>query len=248
MLKTRIIPVLTFNGLSLVKTRQFNTSRIVGNPIQSARIYNSRNVDELVFVDIKASEQRRKINLKLVKKIIDECFMPVTIGGGIENFDDINNLLRIGADKVLIKSKAIEDPNFISKAVDYFGSQCISVAVDVELKKGDYYIHYKNNSNISLKNFIYEMNNCKVGEYSVNAVQKDGMMEGYDLKLYNEVKKITTRPIIALGGAGKPKHFDELAQDGFKGAFAAASIFHFTQFTPQEVKRGLKKINIPVRL
>ena len=98
-----------------------------GNPIQVARIHNSREVDELIFVDIMATHQKRKMNLPLIKKIIDECFMPVTIGGGVETFEDINSLLRIGADKVIIKTKAIEDPSFISKAVDYFGSQCISL-------------------------------------------------------------------------------------------------------------------------
>ena len=116
MLKVRIIPILTFDGLSLVKTKQFKNPRIIGNPIQAARVYNSRNVDELVFIDIKATEQNRKINLPLVKKIIDECFMPVTIGGGIRSFEDINDLLGIGADKVLIKSMALQDPKFIINA------------------------------------------------------------------------------------------------------------------------------------
>ena len=117
MLKVRLIPVMTFNGISLVKTKQFANARTVGNPIQVARVFNTRNVDELVFIDIKATEQGRKINLALVKKIIDECFMPVTIGGGIQTFEDINDLLRIGADKVLIKSMALKDPKFIIKVV-----------------------------------------------------------------------------------------------------------------------------------
>lgn len=248
MLKTRIIPVLTFNGISLVKTKQFDTVRTVGNPIQAARIYNSRNVDELIFVDIMATYQKRKVNLPLVKKIIDECFMPVTIGGGVETFEDINDLLRIGADKVIIKTKAIEDPSFISKAVDYFGSQCISIAVDVELINGNYFIQSKIHSNISLEAFIHEMNNCQVGEYAVNAVHRDGMMEGYDQTLYKLVSEKTTCPIIAIGGAGNPTHFTDLIQKGFKGALAAASLFHFTQYTPQEIKKVLNAINIPVRI
>lgn len=247
MLKTRIIPVLTFNGISLVKTKQFDSVRTVGNPIQAARIYNSREVDELIFVDIMATNQKRKVNLPLVKKIIDECFMPVTIGGGVETFEDINSLLRIGADKVIVKTKAIEDPSFISKAVDYFGSQCISIAVDAELINGDYFIFSKNHKNISLKDFIQEMNNCKVGEYAVNAVDRDGMMQGYDLSLYRLVNQITNVPIIAIGGAGTPEHFVQLCQNKFKGALAAASIFHFTQHTPQEIKKTLELINIPVR-
>ena len=131
MLKVRVIPILTFNGLSLVKTKQFKLPRIVGNPIQSARVFNSRDVDELVFIDIMASKMKRKINLNLVKNVIKECFMPVTIGGGISSFEDISDLLKIGADKVLIKTKALNDIDFIKNAVNYFGSQCISISVDV---------------------------------------------------------------------------------------------------------------------
>jgi len=247
MLKTRIIPVLTFNGISLVKTKQFNSPRIVGNPIQAARVYNNRDVDEIIFLDIKAKEQKRKLNLPMVKKIIDECFMPISIGGGVETFDDINNFLRIGADKVIIKTKAIEDPIFVSKAVDYFGSQCISISVDVIQVNGKYFIFNKKN-NIPLETFIQEMNNCKVGEYAVNSVDRDGMMQGYDLDLYKIVNQLTNIPVIAIGGAGTPEHFVKLCQSGFKGALAAASIFHFTQHTPQEIKRTLDFVKIPVRI
>ena len=247
-LKTRIIPILTFNGISLVKSKQFDSFRTVGNPIQAARIYNSRDVDELIFVDIMASKQKRKVNLPLVKKIIDECFMPVTIGGGVYTFEDINNLLRIGADKVIIKTKAIEDPGFISRAVDYFGSQCISISVDAELINGDYFLHCKSKKRIPLKIFIHEMNKCKVGEYAINTVHRDGMMNGYDFELFKLVNGITSSPLIAIGGAGNPTHFIDLVQKGFKGALGAASIFHFTQYTPRSIKKALNEINIPVRI
>jgi cyclase len=248
MLKVRLIPVMTFNGISLVKTKQFTTSRTVGNPIQVARVYNSRNVDELVFIDIKATEQNRKINLPLVKKVIDECFMPVTIGGGIQTFDDINDLLHIGADKVLMKTMALEDPDFIVKAVQYFGSQCISIAVDVLLKEGQYWIHQKNDEKILMETFINKMNACNVGEFVVNAVHNDGIMNGYDFELYKKVTQLTSKPVVALGGAGTPSHFTELVRTGYNGDLAAASIYHFTQFTPQEVKTTLKNAQIPVRI
>jgi cyclase len=130
MLKVRIIPILTFNGFGLVKTKKFTNPRMVGNPVQAARVYNSRGVDELVFVDIFASSQNRKVNLKLVADVIKECYMPVAIGGGIETIEDINNLLKIGADKVIIKTKALLDAKFIDEAVAFFGSQCISIAID----------------------------------------------------------------------------------------------------------------------
>jgi len=239
---------MTFNGISLVKTKQFASSRTVGNPIQVARVYNSRNVDELVFIDIKATEQNRKINLLLVKKVIDECFMPVTIGGGIQTFEDINDLLHIGADKVLIKTIALEDPDFIVKAVKYFGSQCISIAVDVIFENGEYWIHQKNDEKLLMDNFIKKMNACNVGEFVVNAVHNDGMMSGYDLGLYEKVTQLTSKPIVAIGGAGTPSHFTELISTNYNGALAAASIYHFTQYTPQEVKKTLNKAQIPVRI
>jgi imidazole glycerol-phosphate synthase subunit HisF len=248
MLKVRLIPVMTFNGISLVKTKQFTNARTVGNPIQVARVYNSRNVDELVFIDIKATEQSRKINLPLVKKVIDECFMPVTIGGGINTFEDINDLLGIGADKVLIKSIALQDPDFIKKAVDYFGSQCISVAVDVILDNGEYWIYQKNDEKLLMETFINKMHQCNVGEFVVNAVDNDGMMNGFDKELYQKVTRITSKPIVALGGAGTPSHFTDLVQTNYNGALAAASIYHFTQYTPQEVKKTLNKAQIPVRI
>ena len=248
MLKVRLIPVMTFNGISLVKTKQFTNPRTVGNPIQVARVYNSRNVDELIFVDIKATEQGRNINLPLVKKVIDECFMPVTIGGGIRTFENINDLLGIGADKVLIKSMALQDPDFIINAVDYFGSQCISIAVDVILADGEYWIQQKNDEKVLMEVFINKMNQCNVGEFVVNAVDNDGMMNGYDHDLYQKVTRITSKPIVALGGAGTPSHFIQLMQTGYNGALAAASIYHFTQFTPQEVKSTLNNAKIPVRI
>lgn len=248
MLKTRLIPILTFNGISLVKTKQFGLPRVVGNPIQAARVYNSRNVDELVFVDITATQKNRPMNLSLVKRVIDECFMPVTIGGGIQTHEQINDLLGIGADKVLIKTKALIDLEFITKAVNYYGSQCISIAVDVILKEGDYYIHNNIREGLLMKTFIEEMNELKVGELVVNSVDRDGMMEGFDQKLYTQVESLSRIPVVATGGAGIPKHFSDLLASGYSGGVAAASIFHFTQFTPQDVKRELRQHNFHVRI
>ena len=248
MLKIRIIPILTFNGLSLVKTKNFNSTRILGNPIQSARVYNSRDVDELVFIDITASRENRKINLNLVKKVIYECFMPVTIGGEVSSFDDISNLLKIGADKVLIKTKALDDKKFIKRAVEYFGSQCISISIDA-IKDNENYIikDYRKNNKI-VNEFIKEMNECEVGEYVINSVDKDGCMSGFDIELYEQCKKLTQKPIIAVGGAGVPEDFIKLINSKFYGALGASSIFHFTQFTPYDVKTSMKENNISVRV
>jgi cyclase len=140
MLKVRIIPVLTFNGFGLVKTKRFVNPRMVGNPVQAARVYNNRGVDELVFIDINATTQKRKINLKVVSDVIKECYMPVAIGGGIETIEDINDLLKIGADKVIIKTKALLDIDFIKKAVAFFGSQCICISIDTYCTENGYQI------------------------------------------------------------------------------------------------------------
>ncbi len=248
MLKVRIIPILTFNGFGLVKTKQFANPRMVGNPVQSARVYNSRGVDELVFLDIFASAQKRKINLKLVADVIKECYMPVAIGGGIESIQDINDLLKIGADKVVIKTKAFLDKDFIKESVLFFGSQCISIAVDVQQSESEYSVHNKLGLQISLDDFLSEMIVCKVGEFIVNSVDNDGLMSGFDTDLINYVLSKTQIPVVAVGGGGKMEHYNELFSKTNVKAVGSASIFHFTQFTPLDIKNELKNIGIPVRL
>jgi len=248
MLKVRIIPVLTFNGFGLVKTKRFSNPRMVGNPVQVARVYNSRGVDELVFIDIFASLQKRKINLKLVKDVIRECYMPVAIGGGIESLDDISDLLKIGADKVVIKTKALLDKQFIKNAVDFYGSQCISVSVDAYLTNDGYKVFNNLNIDITVEKFIEEIIVCKVGELVLNSVDNDGIMNGFDIDLVNYVSKMVSIPIIVVGGGGNMKHYNKLFSETNTQAVGSASIFHFTQFTPLDIKNELKSINIPVRL
>lgn len=248
MLKVRIIPILTFNGFGLVKTKEFGNPRMVGNPVQAARVYNSRGVDELVFLDIFATAQKRKINLKLVADVIKECYMPVAIGGGIESIEDINNLLKIGADKVVIKTKAILDKDFIKEAVLFFGSQCISISVDAYKTLDGYKIFNKQNIDKPLDDFIQEMVDCKVGELVLVSVDNDGMMKGFDTDLINYVEKMTNIPVIAVGGGGDLKNYNELFSKTNVQAVGSASIFHFTQYTPLDIKNELKSINIPVRI
>ena len=141
MLKVRIIPILTFNGFALVKTKQFAQPRMVGNPVQAARVYNSRGVDELIFLDIFASKQNRKQNLNIVRDVIKECFMPVGIGGGIKTIEDIQALLKIGADKVVIKTQALTNPDFILEASNFFGAQCITISADIKKQEDRYMVH-----------------------------------------------------------------------------------------------------------
>lgn len=248
MLKVRIIPILTFNGFGLVKTKKFSNPRMVGNPVQAARVYNNRGVDELVFIDIFATSQKRKINLKLVADVIKECYMPVAIGGGIETIQDINDLLKIGADKVIIKTKALTDIDFIKEAVAFFGSQCISIAVDAFKTAEGYKIYNKLDIDKSLENSVQELIDCKVGEFVLVSVDNDGMMNGFDTELINSVEKMTNIPIIAVGGGGNMEHYNELFSKTNVQAVGSASIFHFTQYTPLDIKNELKSINIPVRI
>ncbi len=248
MLKVRIIPILTFNGFALVKTKQFINPRMVGNPVQAARVYNSRAVDELAFIDIFATQQNRKINLKIVQDVIKECFMPVAIGGGITSVEDINDLLKIGADKVIIKSASIKDKNFIKTASEFFGAQCITISVDVQKKNDRFEILNIAGKNIAMHDFISEMQEAGAGEIILNAVNNDGMMSGFDIELIKEAEKITKVPMICVGGGGKPDHYIELFQNTNCEAVGSSSIFHFTQFTPLDIKNSLQKINKPVRL
>jgi len=222
---------------------------MVGNPVQTARIYNSRGVDELVFLDIFATEQDRNLNLKLVSEVIKECFMPVSIGGGIKSLEDINDLLKIGADKVVIKTMALKDPKFIKDAVLFFGSQCISIAIDVIFKDQEYVIKTGPNfDEMNLTDFLNSMEDCDVGEYLLCSTDDDGMMNGFNIELVDYVSKLTNKPIIAIGGAGKPEHFVTLFETTNIEAAASSSIYHFTQYTPQDVKNSLKTRGFNVRL
>jgi len=249
MLKCRVIPILTFNGIALVKTKQFGLNpRMLGNAIQAAKVYNARNVDELVFLDIYASDQKRKINLNVVKLIIDECFMPVAIGGGITSIEDIHHLLAIGADKVVIKNKIIESPEFVNQASEIFGNQCITVAIDAIKKDGLYFLYNRLNKTIPLIEYLNHISVFNFGEVILTSVDKDGMMNGFDIELVKIVESIITVPIVVSGGGGNPDHYADLFSETSIEAVASASIFHFTRYTPLDIKRTLKSIGRPVRI
>jgi cyclase len=249
MLKCRVIPILTFNGFALVKTKKFAANpRMVGNAVQAARVFNSRNVDELVFLDIFASDQKRKINLQMVRAIINECFMPVAIGGGIKTIKDINDLLAIGADKVVIKNKLIEDPQFVNRASKVFGNQCITLAVDAVKKAGDYYLYNRIGKTVKLVDFLQNISTLNFGEIILTSVDHDGMMDGFDIKLVQLVEKLVDVPIVVAGGAGKPEHFKELFSKTNVEAVGAASIFYFTRYTPYDLKKAISKVGRPVRI
>ena len=250
MLKCRVIPVLTFNGFALVKTKMFaSNARMVGNAVQAAKVYNYRNVDELVFLDIYASDQNRKINLQIAKQIIKECFMPVAIGGGIKTVDDIKDLLSIGADKIVLKNKIIEDPEFINTAANIYGNQCITLAIDA-IKKNDnkYYLYNRLGKEILLFEFLNKIKSYNFGELILTSVNNDGMMNGFDIELVNKVEKLINTPIVVGGGGGEPSHFKELFLKTSVQAVSAASIFHFTRYTPRDIKLAIQSAGKPVRI
>ena len=250
MLKCRVMPILTFNGFGLVKTKGFAPNpRMVGNAVQAAKVYNSRNVDELVFLDIYASDKNRKMNLQLAKQIINECFMPVALGGGIKTIEDIHDLLLIGADKVVLKQKMIEDPEFINQASAIFGNQCITLAIDaIKKPDGNYYLYNRVDKALLLFDFLHHIKNYAFGEIILTSVNNDGMMSGFDIELVQAVEKIIDVPIVVAGGAGEPEHFKELFSKTNIEAVAASSIFHFTRYTPRDLKLAIASVGKPVRI
>lgn len=249
MLKCRVIPILTFNGFALVKTKGFGSNaRMVGNAVQAAKVFNARNVDELVFLDIYASDKNRKMNLNMARLIINECFMPVALGGGIKTIEDIHNLLEIGADKVILKNRIIEDPEFINEASSVFGNQCISLAIDAIKENNKYFLYNRIGKKILLFNFLETIKSYNFGEIILTSVNNDGMMNGFDIELVQKVEQIINVPIVVSGGAGNPDHFKELFSKTNIEAVAAASIFHFTRYTPRDLKLAIHSVGSPVRL
>lgn len=251
MLKTRIIPCMLYNGLYIVKTIRFDEMRTLGNPVQYAKVYDSRNVDELIFIDITATEESRKPDLELIRSLMLECFMPVTVGGGIKTIQDIKNLLKIGADKVCINRAAIENPEFITEAAKVFGSQCIVVSIDAKKIDNDYYV-FKNrgreNAKIKAIDWAKKVEKAGAGEIFLTSIDQDGVMKGYDLDLIKKVKSSVSIPIIACGGAGKRQDIVNAIKTGGADAVSLASMFHYTGHTANSIKEEMAKAGINVRV
>lgn len=249
MLRTRVIPIVLLDGYSVLKTIKFDIRRNLGNPITVARIYNTRDVDELVLLDIDASKENRKIDIYTIEDIASECFMPLTVGGGLQTCEDIAEVLAHGADKVVLNTILFKDATIIRDAVGIFGSQCIVVSLDVIEKDNTYLLfsHSGADINVTLMEAIQLCNNYGVGEIFLNSVDRDGTMTSYDYNLINLVANQTRIPIIAAGGAGSAQDCSKSITNG-AAAVAAASIFHFTSITPNECKEAMFENNIPVRL
>lgn len=252
MVKTRIIPTLLYKDYTLVKGVRFDSWRRVGSLVQAIKVYNLRQVDELVFLDITATLRGNTPDFSLVDDFADDCFMPLSVGGGIATVDDIRRLLQCGADKVVINSAAYLTPEIICEAAGKFGSQCIVVSIDAKkMPNGKYEVFINSGTRPTGKCpavFAKEAEELGAGEILLTSIDRDGVMGGYDTMLTKEVTEAVSIPVIASGGAGNYEHMLEVIIKGKASAIAAASIFHFTQMTPLEAKIFLKKNNINVRI
>ncbi len=247
MLKTRIIPCVLLKNSQLVKSIGFKDFRTIGHLTSTMRIYNARNVDELIILDIDASKSG-EIDFESIEDLAKECFMPLTIGGGIKSLEDIQKILNLGADKISINSKALEDPNFIAKAANRFGSQCIVCSIDIK-RKGDKICVY-DKGNLLEKNpleLALEYENQGAGELLLTSVDFEGKAQGYDLELLKIFQNKLKIPLIINGGLGKPSNAVEALNLG-ADALGGAYIFHFSQYTPKDVKEELAKKGFAVRV
>lgn len=234
----------------MVKGIEFKNYRDTGDPVFASRVYNAQYVDELVFLDIDATNQNRETNKEIISKVSKECFMPLTIGGGIKSREEIRDLLLVGADKVVINSAAYEDEKLIQSSAEMFGSQCIIIGIDVKMENNEYVL-YKNSgkerAGVSLKQHIKKMEERGAGEFFINNISNDGKMEGYDLNLINFVTQNTKLPTIACGGAGNFQHLVEAYQKTSVSGLAMASIFHFGDNNPIRARAHLKNHRISIK-
>jgi cyclase len=227
-LATRIIPVLLNKGGSLIKGRQFNHSRVVGSTLQAIRIYQARGVDELVYLDIDAQTGP---DFDLISKFAAECFMPLTVGGGVSTLEHFRQLLAAGADKVAINTAAHQNQDLIAQAAKRFGSQAVVVSIDV--RDGDVVTHCgRTPTGEAPVGFARRMESLGAGEILLNAVERDGCLGGYDLELIAQVTGAVNIPVIACGGAGTYAHLKEALDNGAH-AVAASALWHFTEETPK---------------
>lgn len=249
MLKHRLIPCVLLKNWQLVKSIQFDSYRTIGHPTATVRVYNARNVDELIVLDIDASLNNEPINTEIITDIANECFMPLTIGGGIKTIEDVYAVLNAGADKVSINSQAIKNPSFIHEIATIFGSQCVVCSIDVKKQNGNYHVYNKSMGVLEIAPLAlaleYEAQGA--GEILLTSVDQDGMTCGYDLELLQLFHDKINIPIIINGGMGIPSHGTDALKCG-ADALAAAYIFHFTKYTPRMIKEELALNNYPTRL
>ena len=252
MLKNRIIPCLDVKNGRVVKGINFVELKDAGDPVEQAKIYSEGGADEICFLDITASNENRDTILDVVKKTSQECFVPLTVGGGVRNIVDISNLLKSGADKVSINTAAVNNKNIIKDSAENFGSQCIVIAIDakkINEKKWEVFTHGgRNSTGLDVINYAKEAEELGAGEILLTSMDRDGTKKGYDLELTKLVSNSVNIPVIASGGVGKLDHLYDGLKKGKASAVLAASIFHFGEFSINDVKKYLDSKGIPVRI
>ncbi len=251
MLKVRVIPCLDVRDGRVVKGVNFVGLRDAGDPVEQARVYDAAGADELAFLDITASHERRGILLDVVRRTAEACFMPLTVGGGVRTLDDIRALLLAGADKVSINTAAVRNPDFVRAAAEKFGSQCITVAIDAKSVGSDAYEIFTHGgreaTGIDAVEFARAMEAKGAGEILLTSMDRDGTREGFNIGLTRAVADAVGIPVIASGGVGRLEHLVEGVREGHASAVLAASIFHFGDHSIAEAKAAMAGAGIPVR-
>ena len=250
MVKKRIIPCLDVKNGRVVKGINFLNLIDAGDPVEQAKHYSENGADEICFLDISASLENRDTMVNVVKKTANEVFIPLTVGGGISSIENIQVLLKAGADKVSINSAAIKDPKIIKKASEYFGNQCIVVAVDAKKQDNDWYVYSHGGTkktDLLALSWIEKVQNLGAGEILLTSMDKDGTKSGFDNELLSKVSEFIKIPLIASGGVGSLDHFYDGVVKGKADALLAASVFHFNEISIKEVKKYLKEKNISIR-
>lgn len=254
MLAKRIIPCLDVDGGRVVKGIRFVSLADAGDPVTQAKRYDAEGADELVFLDITASSEKRSIVANLVRRVADEVFIPFTVGGGLRTLEDIRSILRAGADKVSVNTPAIDNPELITAAAETFGSQCIVVAIDARRRKDksnngwDVYTHGgRRNVGWSAVEWARRAESLGAGEILLTSMDRDGTRDGYDTELTHAVSSAVRIPVIASGGAGKLEHFHDALTKGGASAVLAASLFHFGELSIASAKKYLSDHDVLVR-
>ena len=251
MLKNRIIPCLDVKNGRVVKGINFVNLKDAGDPVEQAKIYSESGADEICFLDITASNENRGTIFDVVKRTSENCFVPLTVGGGVKTLEDISKLLVSGADKVSINTAAVNNPNLIKEGSKKFGSQCVVVAIDAKQKNDRWEIYTHGGrieTGIDVLDFAKRMEDNGAGELLITSMDRDGTQKGYDIKLISEIEKNVNIPIIASGGVGTLEHLFEGVKYGKASAVLAASIFHFGKYSINEATQYLDSKGIPVRI
>ena len=252
MLTKRIIPCLDVTEGRVVKGTRFLQLRDAGDPVECAMEYNRQGADELVFLDITASSDNRRTMVDVVARTAEQCFMPLTVGGGIRTVADVREMLLAGADKVSINTAAIQQPSLVSQSAGAFGVQCVVVAIDAKRIKPGHWLVFTHGgrraTELDAVEWAREVEQRGAGEILLTSMDADGTKDGYDIELTAAVSSSVQIPVIASGGAGNLDHLLQVLQRGKADAVLAASIFHFGEYTIDDAKRFLAANGVPVRL